>query len=81
MSRGFRDADDTQALSDRDADEAILRARSETEAQARRAAQLRDQGTYGVCESCGRPIGGDRLAALPDATRCVACQASWEANR
>src|ERR671926_314974 len=27
-----------------------------------------DEGTYGICEACGRPIGEDRLEALP-ATR------------
>ena len=30
-------------------------------------------GSYGVCEVCGRPIGAERLAALPGATRCVTC--------
>ena len=80
MSRGFRNADDTQELSGRDADEAIQRARSATESQARHAADLRAQGSYGVCESCGGPIGEERLAAVPDATRCVSCQAGWEAS-
>jgi phage/conjugal plasmid C-4 type zinc finger TraR family protein len=32
----------------------------------------------GRCRDCGRPIGDERLAALPSATRCVSCQASWE---
>jgi RNA polymerase-binding protein DksA len=32
-----------------------------------------DEGTYGVCEGCGQPIGADRLAARPVATRCIAC--------
>ncbi len=39
-------------------------------AQAREAA-----GTYGRCQSCGEPIGGARLDALPAAARCVACAA------
>ena len=30
-------------------------------------------GTYGTCEKCGEPIGSDRLAARPDARRCVDC--------
>ena len=30
-------------------------------------------GTYGRCESCGRPIGAERLAARPTATTCVDC--------
>lgn len=34
-----------------------------------------DDGSYGTCASCGRPIVPDRLAAIPDATMCVACAA------
>jgi DnaK suppressor protein len=31
-------------------------------------------GTYGVCESCGKAIGKARLQAFPRATLCVACK-------
>ena len=30
-------------------------------------------GTYGLCQSCGRPIDLDRLEALPRATECIEC--------
>lgn len=30
------------------------------------------------CELCDRPIAAQRLAALPGAMRCVACQAEVE---
>jgi len=30
-------------------------------------------GTYGVCESCGKPIGVERLEARPATSRCVSC--------
>lgn len=30
-------------------------------------------GTYGVCEVCGRPIPPDRLEAIPWAATCVSC--------
>ena len=30
-----------------------------------------DAGTYGVCEACGKPIGDDRLEALPAARFCL----------
>lgn len=30
-------------------------------------------GTYGICETCGRPIPRERLDAIPWATRCVEC--------
>jgi RNA polymerase-binding transcription factor DksA len=34
-----------------------------------------DDGTYGTCEICSRPIGEERLAAIPHARTCVACPA------
>ena len=81
MSRGFRDADTTQQMSGQEADEAIQRVRSALELQAQHAEELRSRGAYGVCESCGRQIGEDRLSAVPEATRCITCQASWEIGR
>ena len=31
------------------------------------------EGRYGLCESCGEPIGAERLAARPAATTCIRC--------
>jgi DnaK suppressor protein len=42
--------------------------------QGERALSRIDAGTYGVCESCGRPIGKARLLAFPRARLCVACK-------
>jgi DnaK suppressor protein len=33
-----------------------------------------DAGTYGTCERCDKPIGADRLEALPFATKCIECK-------
>ncbi|CAN5607037.1 hypothetical protein BH10ACT1_BH10ACT1_19360 [soil metagenome] len=35
-----------------------------------------DRPGYGGCEVCGRPIGLERLAAVPGTRRCVACAAT-----
>jgi DnaK suppressor protein len=32
-----------------------------------------DEGTYGVCDVCGRPIGDEVLSIAPLATRCSVC--------
>jgi DnaK suppressor protein len=32
-----------------------------------------DEGTYGVCSSCGSPITDERLATSPTAARCATC--------
>ena len=37
-----------------------------------------DEGRYGVCEECGRPIGDERLAAKPWARLCIEHQAEME---
>ena len=37
-----------------------------------------DKGTYGVCESCQKPIAKARLDALPFARYCINCQNSAE---
>ena len=37
-----------------------------------------EDGTYGQCESCGRPITPERLDALPEATLCIQCKAQDE---
>jgi DnaK suppressor protein len=39
------------------------------------------ESAYGVCESCGGPIGEARLEALPDATECVACKGAGPLRR
>jgi DnaK suppressor protein len=33
-----------------------------------------DDGSYGLCESCGKPVGKLRLQAVPRATMCTACK-------
>lgn len=38
-----------------------------------RALAKLDEGTYGACDSCGEPIGEDRLEAIPWAVLCVRC--------
>ena len=42
--------------------------------QSQRALAKIDDGTYGVCESCGNAIGKGRLQAFPRATLCVSCK-------
>ena len=72
MSRGFRNADETQAMSD--------------QAVAQEIERILDRGREepasatvdGRCVDCGAEIGAERLDAVPTATRCVSCQAAWE---
>ncbi|MFI7060766.1 TraR/DksA C4-type zinc finger protein [Kribbella sp. NPDC050124] len=42
--------------------------------QIERALARIEDGTYGICESCGNAIGKGRLQAFPRATLCVSCK-------
>ncbi|MXO96056.1 TraR/DksA family transcriptional regulator [Erythrobacter aquimaris] len=43
--------------------------------QVRDALLRVENGTYGTCASCGKPIAEARLQARPIATRCIECAA------
>ncbi|MFF5443630.1 TraR/DksA family transcriptional regulator [Streptomyces sp. NPDC012888] len=46
--------------------------------QTERALERLGAGTYGLCETCGRPIGKARMQAFPRATLCVECKQQQE---
>jgi DnaK suppressor protein len=37
-----------------------------------------EQGTFGACESCGKPISKTRLRAVPHARLCIECKREEE---
>ena len=34
-----------------------------------------ENGTYGLCDICGKPINPERIEALPQANSCLSCKA------
>ena len=44
-------------------------------AEVEHALQKFEDGTYGLCDNCGKPIPPERLEALPQATLCLDCKA------
>jgi DnaK suppressor protein len=42
--------------------------------EVERALAKLDDGTYGRCERCGRPVGEERLDAIPWALLCIDCK-------
>lgn len=46
--------------------------------QTEHALERIDQGSYGICEHCGNPIGKMRLQAFPRATLCMPCKKKQE---
>ncbi len=63
---------------ERDAEMSLAKNAREMLFQVERALARLDDGTYGVCESCGQPIGKLRLMAFPRATLCVSCKQRQE---
>ena len=49
-------------------------------ADVEHALQKFDEGTYGLCDSCGQPIDPERLEALPQASWCMNCKAQQAKN-
>ena len=70
--------DSAEQAQERENDEVVDAIGNET-AQSIRVIQSAleriEGGTYGTCDSCGEDIGQARLAAVPEATRCVSCAA------
>ncbi len=56
---------------DRELDQGLEVGAQQTLEQIERALARIDEGTYGTCERCGKPIPEERLRARPWATLCI----------
>lgn len=72
VDEGF--ADSAQATAERGEFLALVDQLRSHRAEVLAALRRMDEGTYGKCENCGRPIPLERLEAIPTATLCVACK-------
>ncbi len=63
--------DTATAMFDRELDEGLEEGAKETLVEIDAALQRIEDGTYGICEGCGKPIGAERLSALPWARLCI----------
>lgn len=74
-----RDPADVGSLNfERDQEMSLAANAREMFEQSELALRLFDDGTYGTCEACGKPIGKARLQAFPRATMCVTCKQRLE---
>ncbi len=71
---GHDQADVGSATFERDHEMSLANNAREMLVQTERALARIADGTYGVCESCGNPIGKMRLMAFPRATLCLTCK-------
>lgn len=74
-------ADAGTNLSEADRSEAVMSAAKQQRSEVAGALARIENGTYGTCVDCGKPIPEGRLEARPEAARCVACQARYDRNR
>jgi DnaK suppressor protein len=72
-------ADTATEISDVDRENAVIEAAEGQRAQVLAALARIDDGTYGTCVDCGKPIPDARLEVRPEAARCVEDQAKAEA--
>ncbi len=66
--------DQIQAAAERDVLVGLLNRDAQLRDDLRRAFDLMEEGTYGVCEDCEESIAPARLKAIPWARCCVSCQ-------
>ena len=71
---GHDQADMGATSFERDHELTVVNNERDMVAQIDRALGRIHDGTYGVCESCGQPIGKMRLMAFPRATLCMSCK-------
>jgi DnaK suppressor protein len=71
ISFGKRIGEGTSMAIDRMAQVAVHDRLQTTRADVVRALEKVDDGSYGTCDACGRPIPEGRLEALPWAVLCV----------
>jgi RNA polymerase-binding protein DksA len=67
-------ADTATVMHDREVDYTLEGASEQVLAAIDAALGRLDAGTYGTCATCGRPIGEERLEAMPYATQCIDCR-------
>ncbi|MDX6474717.1 MAG: hypothetical protein QOH95_228 [Gaiellaceae bacterium] len=63
--------DTATAMYDRELDEGLEEGAQQTIAEIDAALQRIEDGSYGTCEVCGKPIGAERLSAIPWARLCI----------
>jgi DnaK suppressor protein len=64
-------ADTATATFDRELDEGLEEGAHQTIQDIDDALRKIEEGSYGVCEVCGEPIGAERLSAIPWARLCI----------
>ncbi len=78
VSFGKRIGDGTTEAVERISTTATARSLAGSLAAVDRALAKLADGSYGICDECGKPIPGERLDAMPATAHCVGCRARRE---
>ena len=74
-------ADAGSDLTDTDRAQAMLTVATTQRRPCSTRSSALEEGAYGECVDCGRPVPEGRLEARPEAARCVQCQGKRERRR
>jgi RNA polymerase-binding transcription factor DksA len=66
-------ADSSQVTAERGEAERLAADLQESLDDVDKALERLAEGSYGICERCGKPISEARLEAMPTARRCLDC--------
>jgi DnaK suppressor protein len=80
VSFGKRVGDGTTEAVSRLTDVGVVDSLNASEERIERALAKLDEGSYGICDRCAKPIPAARMEAAPESVLCVAC-ASLAARR
>lgn len=78
---GKRIGDGTTEAISRLTDIGVGQSLESTLARVERALSKLDEGTYGNCDVCGKPIARARIQAMPDSVMCLDCAAAERSHR
>jgi DnaK suppressor protein len=73
VSFGKRVGDGTTEAVSRLTDVGVVDSLNATEERIERALVKLDEGSYGICDGCAKPIPAARMEAAPESVLCVSC--------
>jgi RNA polymerase-binding transcription factor DksA len=68
-------------LTEADRNEAAIQTTLAQRSEVMAALTRVDNGSYGLCVDCGKPVPEPRLVARPATSRCVPCQSKRDRRR
>ena len=81
VSFGKRVGDGTTEAVSRLTDVGVVDSLNATEERIERALAKLDEGSYGICDRCGKPIPPARMEAAPESVLCVTCASAAGRSR